>query len=124
MARKALADDEIGGQPIKAGATVIISPWILQRHSLLWDDPDAFRPERFLPQNRKSIDRYAYIPFSAGPRVCIGAAFAIQEAVIALASILRAAEIEPVTTVEPRPVHQITLRSREAMRLRLRARRR
>lgn len=124
MARKALADDEIGGQPIKAGATVIISPWILQRHSLLWDDPDAFKPERFLPQNRKSIDRYAYIPFSAGPRVCIGAAFAIQEAMIALASILRVAEVEPLTTVEPRPVHQITLRSREPMRLRLRARRR
>jgi len=123
MARTALADDEIGGQTIKAGATVIISPWILQRHKLLWDDPDAFRPERFLPENRKAVDRYAYIPFSAGPRVCIGAAFALQEAMIALAAILRAAEVEPLTTAEPRPVHQITLRSREPMRLRLRARR-
>lgn len=123
MARTALADDEVGGQKIKAGATVIISPWILQRHKLLWDDPDAFRPERFLPENRKSIDRYAYIPFSAGPRVCIGAAFAIQEAMIALAAILRVAEVEAVTTVEPRPVHQITLRSSEPMRLRLRSRR-
>lgn len=123
MARKALADDEIGGQTIKAGAAVIISPWILQRHQLLWEDPDAFKPERFLPENRKAIDRYAYIPFSAGPRVCIGAAFALQEAMIALAAILRAARIEPLTTVEHRPVHQITLRSRETMRLRLRARR-
>lgn len=123
MARKALAEDEIGGQRIGAGATVIISPWILQRHRLLWDDPDAFRPERFLPENRKAIDRYAYIPFSAGPRVCIGAAFALQEAMIALAAILRVAEIEPVVRDEPRPVHQITLRSREPMRLRLRARR-
>jgi len=123
MARKALADDEIGGQTIKAGATVIISPWILQRHQLLWDDPDAFKPERFLPENRKAIDRYAYIPFSAGPRVCIGAAFALQEAMIALAAILRVADVEALTTVEPRPVHQITLRSREPMRLRLRARR-
>ena len=123
MARKALDGDEIGGQAIKAGATVIISPWVLQRHKLLWDDPDAFRPERFLPENRKSIDRYAYIPFSAGPRVCIGAAFAMQEAMIALAAILRAAQIEPLTAVEHRPVHQITLRSRDTMRLRLRARR-
>ncbi|WOB78403.1 cytochrome P450 [Brevundimonas nasdae] len=123
MARKALADDEIGGQTIKAGATVIISPWILQRHQLLWDDPDAFKPERFLPENRKAIDRYAYIPFSAGPRVCIGAAFALQEAMIALAAILRVADVEALTTVEPRPVHQITLRSRDPMRLRLRARR-
>ncbi|MFT6428835.1 MAG: cytochrome P450, partial [Brevundimonas sp.] len=110
-------------QTIKAGATVIISPWILQRHQLLWDDPDAFKPERFLPENRKAIDRYAYIPFSAGPRVCIGAAFALQEAMIALAAILRIADVEALTTVEPRPVHQITLRSREPMRLRLRARR-
>lgn len=123
MARKALAGDEIGGQAIKAGATVIISPWVLQRHTLLWDDPDAFRPERFLPENRKSIDRYAYIPFSAGPRVCIGAAFAMQEAMIALTGILRAAQIEPLTAVEHRPVHQITLRSRDTMRLRLRVRR-
>ncbi len=123
MARTALADDEVGGQKIKAGATVIISPWILQRHKLLWDAPDAFRPERFLPENRKAVDRYAYIPFSAGPRVCIGAAFAIQEAMIALAAILRVAEVEAVTTAEPRPVHQITLRSSEPMRLRLRARR-
>jgi cytochrome P450 len=123
MARKALADDVIGGQTIKAGATVIISPWILQRHQLLWEDPDAFKPERFLPEHRKAIDRYAYIPFSAGPRVCIGAAFALQEAMIALAAILRVADVEALTTVEPRPVHQITLRSREPMRLRLRARR-
>lgn len=123
MARKALAADEIGGQKIGAGATVIITPWVLQRHRLLWDEPDAFRPERFLPENRKSIDRYAYIPFSAGPRVCIGAAFALQEAMIALAAILRAAEVEPIATAEPRPIHQVTLRSREPMRLRLRARR-
>ena len=123
MARRALGPDEIGGQRIEAGATVIISPWILQRHTLLWEDPEAFRPERFLPENRKAIDRYAYIPFSAGPRVCIGAAFALQEAMIALAAIVREADVEGVTPVEPRPIHQITLRSRAPMRLRLRARR-
>jgi cytochrome P450 len=101
---------------------VAISPWVLHRHELLWDDPDAFRPERFLPDKRKAIDRYAYIPFSAGPRVCIGAAFAMQEAMIALATVLRAAEVEAVSTVEPRPTHQITLRSRTPIHLRLRVR--
>ncbi len=123
MARRALGPDEIGGQRIEAGATVIISPWIIQRHKRLWDDPEAFRPERFLPANRKAVDRYAYIPFSAGPRVCIGAAFAMQEAMIALSAVVRAAEIEPITPAEPRPIHQITLRSRETLRLRFRVRR-
>jgi len=124
LMRRAVAADVIGGQAIEAGTTVIVSPWIIHRHETLWDDPNAFRPERFLPENRKAIDRYAYIPFSAGPRVCIGAAFALQEAMIALAVILRAADVEAITPIEPRPTHQITLRSRSPMRLRLRARRR
>lgn len=122
LARRAIGPDVIGGQAIEAGTAVAISPWVLHRHAALWDDPDAFRPERFLPETRKSIDRYAYIPFSAGPRVCIGAAFAMQEAMLALAVLLRAARVEAITTIEPRPVHQITLRSRVPIRLRLRAR--
>tara|TARA_R110002167_G_scaffold26492_2_gene91220 strand:- start:2920 stop:4329 length:1410 start_codon:yes stop_codon:yes gene_type:complete len=122
LARRALGADVVGGQMIGAGATVVISPWLLHRHEKLWDEPDAFRPERFLPENRKAIDRYAYIPFSAGPRVCIGAAFAMQEAMIALVTILKAADIEAITPVEPRPTQQVTLRSRSPIRLRLRAR--
>ncbi len=127
LERTAIGPDVIAGpgvepQAIKAGTMVIISPWVLHRHEKLWDDPAAFQPERFLPENRKSIDRYAWIPFSAGPRVCIGATFALQEAMIALATVLKVSEVEPITPVEPRPVHQITLRSRETMRLRLRAR--
>jgi cytochrome P450 len=122
LARRALGPDVVGGQAIAAGATVLISPWVLHRHELLWDSPDAFRPERFLPENRKAVDRFAYIPFSAGPRVCIGAAFAMQEAMIALATILKSATVEAISPIEPRPVHQITLRSRVPIRLRLRAR--
>ncbi|MDZ4362553.1 cytochrome P450 [Brevundimonas sp.] len=122
LARRALGPDVVGGQAIAAGATVLISPWVLHRHELLWDAPDAFRPERFLPENRKAVDRFAYIPFSAGPRVCIGAAFAMQEAMIALATILKSASVEAISPIEPRPVHQITLRSRVPIRLRLRAR--
>ena len=122
LARRALGPDVVGGQAIKAGATVLISPWVLHRHESLWEAPDEFRPERFLPERRKAIDRWTYIPFSAGPRVCIGATFALNEAMIALATILKAAEVEPVTATEPRPVHQITLRSARPIRLRLRAR--
>ena len=123
MIRQAVADDEIGGHTVKAGDSVVIAPWLIQRHRKLWDEPDVFRPERFLPENRKSIDRYAWLPFSGGPRICIGAAFAMQEAVIALAEILKAAEVEAITPIEPKPVHQVTLRSDKTMRLRLRARR-
>jgi cytochrome P450 len=124
MARRALGPDVVNGQPIPKGTAVVVSPWLLHRHSRLWDDPEAFRPERFLPENRKSIDRYVYIPFSAGPRVCIGAAFALQEAVIALATIMSKADIIETAGPEPVPTHQITLRSRVPLRLRLRARRR
>lgn len=123
MIRQAVADDVIGGYAVKAGQSILIVPWIIHRHEKLWDDPDAFRPERFLPEHRKSIERYAWLPFSGGPRICIGAAFAMQEAIIALAEILKVAEVEAITPVEPRPVHQVTLRSQRTMRLRLRARR-
>jgi len=124
MIRQALEDDEIAGHEVKAGQSVLIAPWVIHRHEKLWDEPDAFRPERFLPENRKSIDRYAWLPFSGGPRICIGAAFAMQEAVIALAEILKAAEVEAITRDEPRPIHQVTLRSQRTLRLRLRARKR
>ena len=123
MIRQALEDDVIGGHEVKAGQSVLIAPWVIHRHEKLWAEPDAFRPERFLPESRKSIDRYAWLPFSGGPRICIGAAFAMQEAIIALAEILKAAEVEAITPVEPRPIHQVTLRSSRTMRLRLRARR-
>ena len=122
MIRQALEDDVIGGHEVKAGQSVLIAPWVIHRHEKLWAEPDAFRPERFLPESRKSIDRYAWLPFSGGPRICIGAAFAMQEAIIALAEILKAAEVEAITPVEPRPIHQVTLRSSRTMRLRLRAR--
>ncbi|WP_312812128.1 cytochrome P450 [Brevundimonas sp.] len=123
MIRQAVADDVIEGHEVKAGDSIVIAPWLIQRHEKLWDEPDVFKPERFLPENRKNIDRYAWLPFSGGPRICIGAAFAMQEAIIALAEILKVAEVEAITPVQPRPIQQITLRSRETMRLRLRARR-
>ena len=78
---------------------VTIAPYVLHRHRTLWDEPNAFRPERFLPEARSSIDRFAYLPFGAGPRVCIGASFALQEAVIVLAtSSVRSALIWPKDT--------------------------
>ena len=117
-----LQDDVICGQPIPAGTRVGISPYIIHRHKSLWSDPEAFRPERFLPGARETIDRFSFLPFSQGPRICIGASFAIQEALIALATILKAVEIEPTGEPEPMPSHRITLRAKNGIRLQVRRR--
>jgi cytochrome P450 len=110
MSRAALAEDRIGTLRIPKGSLVTIAPYVLHRHRRLWDEPDAFDPDRFLPERRAAIDRFAYLPFGAGPRVCIGQAFALQEATIVLAHAVRAARWEVVDGHEIRPVHRITLR--------------
>ncbi|MGE3645085.1 MAG: cytochrome P450 [Beijerinckiaceae bacterium] len=109
MSRIAGADDVVSGVPIKAGTLIIVAPWVLHRHRLLWKNPDEFQPERFLPGAREKIDRFAYLPFGAGPRVCIGQVFAMQEAIIVLASILRRVRLR-LSGPPPQPVHRITLR--------------
>ena len=84
------------GIRVPAGTVVTISPYVLHRRRGLWDHPDAFDPSRFLGERRDRIDRFAYIPFGAGPRVCIGMAFAMQEGIILLAHFLRAFRFELV----------------------------
>ncbi|GAA6210244.1 cytochrome P450 [Cognatishimia sp. WU-CL00825] len=108
VSRTALAADTLCGREIKPGDTVMIPIYALHRNELLWDDPDAFKPERFA--DRKTIDRYAYLPFGDGPRICIGASFAIQEAVIILATLLSRFEFTPVQGREPEPVMILTVR--------------
>lgn len=88
-AREAQVDDEICGEPIRAGERVMISPWVIHRHRQLWDAPERFDPERFSPERSKDRPRFAYMPFGAGPRVCIGASFAMTEATLILAELAR-----------------------------------
>ena len=99
-----------------------VAPFVLHRHRLLWKDPDAFDPERFLGDNRERIDRYAYIPFGAGPRVCIGMSFAMQEAVIVLAHLLRALRFDLAPGHVVAPIQRVTLRSRHGMKMIVRRR--
>lgn len=110
LSREAIADDTILGQRIPAGTIVLIAPYVLHRHRALWENPDAFDPSRFLGERRERIDRFAYIPFGAGPRVCIGMAFALQEAVIVLANLLRAFRFELVDGLAVEPRQRVTLR--------------
>ncbi|KQU54637.1 cytochrome P450 [Bosea sp. Leaf344] len=110
LSRAAIADDEVGGVAIPKGALVIVAPYVLHRHETLWEEPASFRPERFLPGARERIDRYAYLPFGAGPRICIGQQFAMVEAVLALSLMVRALRFDHAGDRPPRPIHQITLR--------------
>jgi cytochrome P450 len=108
ISRTAQTSDTLCGADVRRGDTVMVPIYALGRHRALWDEPDAFRPERFA--DRTSIDRYAYLPFGDGPRICIGASFALQEAVIILATLLDQFRFRPVPGRDPKPVMILTLR--------------
>jgi cytochrome P450 len=94
-------------------------PWVLHRHRLHWDNPNAFVPSRFWPENRDTIDRFQYLPFGAGPRICIGATFALQEAVIALALLLNEFSFEPTPGLNPWPVQKLTVQPQNGLPMRV-----
>jgi cytochrome P450 len=88
LGRVALGDDEICGVPIPAGSDIQVSPWIVHRHRMVWEEPELFAPDRFLDGRRRALPRGAFIPFGLGPRICIGQSFAIQEMLVAVATIV------------------------------------
>jgi len=110
ISRAALAPDELAGERIRRGTMVVIAPYVLHRHRALWADPDAFDPNRFLGGARERIDRFAYLPFGVGPRICIGATFALQEASIVVATVMRHFTLELAPGHAVWPVHRVTLR--------------
>jgi cytochrome P450 len=119
LTREAVEPDMLAGRRIKKGMRVVVSPFVVHRHRLLWRDPDLFMPERFLGEAREKIDRFAYLPFGAGPRVCVGASFALQEACIVLAHLMQAFRFEHVETHEVRPMQRVTLRPKDGMPMRV-----
>ena len=108
ISRTAQRNDTLCGREVRPGDTVMVPIYALGRHQQLWDQPDVFDPDRF--KDRKAIDRYAYLPFGDGPRICIGASFAQQEAVIILATLLSRFRFTPVAGKSPEPVMILTLR--------------
>ena len=106
--RQPIEEDRYGDLVLREGATVLVMPWTVHRHRKLWDRPDAFMPSRFHPGNRDRIDRFQYLPFGAGPRICIGASFAMQEAVIALAVLMSRFRFDTVAETNPWPVQKLT----------------
>ncbi|RWB57630.1 cytochrome P450 [Mesorhizobium sp.] len=106
--REPIEPETWNGLYIPKYAAVLVMPWVVHRHRKLWDRPDAFMPERFHPENRDRIDRFQYLPFGAGPRVCIGASFAMQEAIIALAILLSRFRFDVTSETRPWPVQKLT----------------
>ena len=108
VSRTARKPDRLCGREIRKGDTVMIPIYALHRSHMLWDDPDSFQPDRFLGGTKP--ERFAYLPFGDGPRVCIGQSFAMQEAVIILASLLAHYRFECAWDNPPKPVMLLTLR--------------
>jgi unspecific monooxygenase len=107
IARAAAGPDTIAGRPVKKKDVILIAPWLLHRHEKLWRDPNAFIPSRFMP-GAPPPDRFAYLPFGVGARVCIGAHFALVEATLALARMIGAFRIELLDKAPVIPVGVVT----------------
>ena len=108
ISRTARRADSLGGRRIEPGDTVMLPIYALHRHHLLWENPDAFDPERFAPGVER--DRFSFLPFGGGPRICIGASFALQEAAIILATLLARFDFALVPGRVPVPRMILTLR--------------
>ena len=116
--RKAISDLTLGEHPVKKGDTVYVPVYALHRHHALWSEPDRFDPERFAPDAVKARHRFAYMPFGAGPRVCIGMGFALTEAVAVLATLIRTFRLSMLPGAEPEVRLMVTLRPAGGMPMR------
>lgn len=117
LSRTAQTPDTLLGREVRRGDTVILPIYALHRHHALWRSPDAFDPSRFATGHK--IDRFAYLPFGDGPRICIGASFALQEAVIILATLLARFRFTRIPGRDPKPVMILTLRPQGGVWLRV-----
>jgi cytochrome P450 len=119
LSRRALDNDVLAGFEIPAGADVLFSPYLLHRHPRFWADPDAFRPERFAAENEAERPRFAYMPFAAGPRHCIGETFALYEMLMHLYKVARRYRLTYLPTEPVELEAQINLRTKNPLYMRL-----
>ena len=119
ISRQLMKPIELGGESLPAGAMIMMSIYAMHRHRRLWTDPDRFDPTRFAPEREATFPRNQFMPFGAGPRICLGAAFAMAEATVVLATLLRGARFEWDGHHEPQPISRITLQPKGGMPLRV-----
>jgi cytochrome P450 len=118
-ARAVLEDDEVAGVRVPKGSMIMISPWLLHRHRLLWDNPQEFDPERFSPERSRNRHRFAYLPFGGGPRICIGMALAMTEAQLILATLAQRFRTHLIPNQNIVLQHRITMRPRDGIKMTL-----
>ncbi|MBV9076206.1 MAG: cytochrome P450, partial [Methylobacteriaceae bacterium] len=110
LAREALEDEEIRGRKVPKGSLVMVVPWLIHRHRHLWDEPDNFTPERFLPGEAGPRSKFSYVPFSIGPRICAGLSFGLNEAILSLATLAQGFSLKLRPGHAVQPVARLTLR--------------
>jgi cytochrome P450 len=115
MVRETTCPERLRDRDVTPGAQIVISPWHLHRHTRLWDNPDGFDPARWGTENGRACLREAFIPFSAGARVCPGAGFAMVEGPLILSMLLRAFRFEVIAGREPVPVAHLTVRAKDGI---------
>ena len=119
MVRENAVPEEMRGRKVARGAQIVLSPWHLHRHERIWARPDEFDPSRWQTEENRACARDAYMPFSAGPRVCTGAGFAVVEGTLLLALLARAFRFECVAGREAVPVAHLTVRAKDGIWLRI-----
>jgi cytochrome P450 len=119
--RDAIDDDEIGGYRIRAGSTVLLAPYLTHRHPGYWENPEAFDPDRFLPEHAAGRPRHAYFPFGGGPRLCMGADMAMMEMLLIMAMVVQKYRLPLVSyhREEPECILDMVPRNRVRATLRL-----
>lgn len=119
LSRTSVQADVLCGHRIEPRALIVIAPYVLHRHRRLWNRPDIFDPSRFLEPAKGTIPRFAYLPFGAGPRTCIGSSFALQEATIVLATLVHRFDMRLLPEAKVWPVQKITLRPAQGLPMRI-----
>jgi cytochrome P450 len=123
VVRQSVRPVTIGGVEVSPKDNVFVPIYAIHRHHRLWPDPTAFDPDRFLPEAIKARHRWSYLPFGAGPRICIGMGFALLESAAILATLLPAARLTVPAGFKPTPKLRVTMRPAEGMTMKLERRR-